>query len=417
MKQNALNFEMFDSISDGLIVVDRDYRITFANRAFMDLCGLLPEKVIGEKCHKLSHRCPSPCNMADYKCPHDAVFENGETVKVTHRHCLKADMFFDITASPIKDASGKTIYMVEVLKDVTREKELGKKLKESNEFLTSILDGIGEGVVVVDGDFKIISANRGFCRQVDLSCESIIGRHCYKVSHHYETPCFENGEECSVKEVFETGKSNRVVHKHYDGNGKPSYIETSSYPLRDADGKITSFVEVLSDITEKFERQQVEERMEYLLSFNPVVVYTYHPAAPYNITFISNNVKALLGYEPEDIYGVHDFWISHLHGDEEAGFMDAVSEVVEGGYHVHEYRFIDENGDYVWVRDERTIIKDGNHASAEVIGFLIDVTEHKKLEEEMKVRVGELEDFYRMAIDRENKMIELKKTIERLKKG
>ncbi|MBM4137855.1 MAG: response regulator, partial [Nitrospira sp.] len=49
-----------------------------------------------------------------------------------------------------------------------------------------------------------------------------------------------------------------------------------------------------------------------------------------------------------------------------------------------------------------------------ISGMIIDITERKRAEEEIKKRVKELEEFYQMAIGRELKMIELKKEIERL---
>jgi PAS domain S-box-containing protein len=51
-----------------------------------------------------------------------------------------------------------------------------------------------------------------------------------------------------------------------------------------------------------------------------------------------------------------------------------------------------------------------------VIGSLMDITERRKAEEEIQKRVKELEEFYRMAVGREMKMIELKEEIEKLNK-
>jgi PAS domain S-box-containing protein len=131
-----------------------------------------------------------------------------------------------------------------------------KKLEEQESFLESVLEGIGEGVVVVDRDFKIIRANKGYCSQVKMGCDEIIGKHCYEVSHHRDKPCYENGEECSVKEAFETGSSHRIIHTHFDKENKPIYIETVSYPLKDTSGNIVFAIEVLTDVTQRFLLEQ-----------------------------------------------------------------------------------------------------------------------------------------------------------------
>jgi PAS domain-containing protein len=44
--------------------------------------------------------------------------------------------------------------------------------------------------------------------------------------------------------------------------------------------------------------EQVEERLSYLLSTSPAVTYTCEPAGDFTATFVSENIKDQLGYEP-----------------------------------------------------------------------------------------------------------------------
>ncbi|MDP2279575.1 MAG: PAS domain-containing protein [Nitrospirota bacterium] len=148
-----------------------------------------------------------------------------------------------------------------------------KKLEEHESFLYLVLEGIGEGVVVIDRNFKIFMANRGYCSQVKMSCDEIIGKHCYEVSHHLSKPCYENGEECSVKEAFETGSSHRIIHTHFDKENKPIYIETVSYPLKDKSGNIVYAIEVLTDITQRFLLEQnLKNKVKELEEFYDMAV-------------------------------------------------------------------------------------------------------------------------------------------------
>jgi len=124
-------------------------------------------------------------------------------------------------------------------------------LAKSEAKLRAILDGIDIGVVIIDRGYFIRSANRCYCEQVNLSAGEIIGRHCYEVSHHFLKPCHELDHVCSVKSVFEGGKSSKVIHTHYDNIGEAVYVETVSLPLRDSSGNITSAIEMLMNITER----------------------------------------------------------------------------------------------------------------------------------------------------------------------
>ncbi|MEK7196519.1 MAG: ATP-binding protein, partial [Nitrospirota bacterium] len=121
-----------------------------------------------------------------------------------------------------------------------------------DELIRNILESVDEGFIIIDRDFRIIMANRAFAKEVGMLVEDIIGKHCYDVSHHFPKPCYEAGEKCAVRRVFETGEPDTVTHTHYDSKGDPVYIETKAYPLsKDESGKIMTVIEILVDITEK----------------------------------------------------------------------------------------------------------------------------------------------------------------------
>jgi len=134
-----------------------------------------------------------------------------------------------------------------------KRKEMESAVQRSEAFLSSVLEGIGEGVVVIDRDYRILSANKGYCSQVKMPCDDIIGKHCYEISHHISEPCHEgkNDCDCAVKKCFETGEPYRAIHTHYDRMKTPFYIETNAYPLKDVAGHVVSAIETLMDVTEK----------------------------------------------------------------------------------------------------------------------------------------------------------------------
>jgi PAS domain S-box-containing protein len=280
-------YSILDSLFDGILVIERDYKIIFANKTFLDICGLKAEDVIGQNCHKISHRCPVPCSLEkdvkrsllndepQFICPHEEVFSKGMPVAVTHIHyCINdEERTFSITASPVIDEKGEVKEMVEILRDITdKEKAIGEE-RRCRAFLEGVLDGIGEGVVVIDRDYKIISANESYLRQTKNSLENIIGRHCYEVSHHYDKPCYEKGEECCVKHTFETGEHCRIIHTHYDKEGNPIYVEINSYPIRDSKGNITSTIETLTDVSQRIRLENdLKKRIKELEEFYDMAV-------------------------------------------------------------------------------------------------------------------------------------------------
>lgn len=78
----------------------------------------------------------------------------------------------------------------------------------------------------------------------------------------------------------------------------------------------------------------------------------------------------------------------------------------------YEFQFTDRQGnirDVFWKVD--TIPRTGQSVAS-----LLDITERRRIEKELKKRVKELEEFYDIAVGRELRMKELKAVIEKLRK-
>ena len=87
--------------------------------------------------------------------------------------------------------------------DITERKETEEKFSRSEEFIRTILNTVDEGFIVIDRNYRILTANKAYCSQVGELCDTVIGQHCYEISHKTSRPCYEEGEECAVRLVFE----------------------------------------------------------------------------------------------------------------------------------------------------------------------------------------------------------------------
>jgi PAS domain S-box-containing protein len=130
-------------------------------------------------------------------------------------------------------------------------RERTEELEETKTFLESIFNGIGEGVIVLDRDYKIISANKEYLRMVNRSEEEVLGKYCYQISHLRDTRCSGDEHHCPVLETFENAVPSRAIHTHYDKAGGEVYVEVSSYPIMDSKGKVKYVIESIINITEK----------------------------------------------------------------------------------------------------------------------------------------------------------------------
>lgn len=242
---------IFDSLSDAVFIIDPYGKFVDVNKTALERLGYTKEEILSMNVFELS---PREFAVRIPECL-SAVQECGEAV---YEMALKKK---DGTVIPVEancrmiDFGGEKI-MLSVMRDIRDRKNIEESLRKHQLFLSSILEGIGDGVVVIDRDYKIITANRGYLKQTKIELAEIVGMYCYKVSHHIDKPCFQAGEECSVKNAFETGVSHRIIHRHFDKDRNPIFVETISYPLRGASGEIDSVVEVVSDVTARMKTDE-----------------------------------------------------------------------------------------------------------------------------------------------------------------
>lgn len=139
----------------------------------------------------------------------------------------------------------------ELIRNIAERKNAERSLERSKAFNVSILETVDEGFIVIDPDYKILSANKAYLSQVKLPLQNVLGKPCYQISHQISRPCREAGEDCAVRRTFDTGKAHTAVHRHHDTKGGLVIVEIKSYPINDESGNVSSVIEVVNNITEK----------------------------------------------------------------------------------------------------------------------------------------------------------------------
>jgi PAS domain S-box-containing protein len=107
-------------------------------------------------------------------------------------------------------------------------------------------------------------------------------------------------------------------------------------------------------------------------------------ARTFQITFVSREVEAMLGYPAEMWVKVPGFWRDHIHPDDRDRVMGYMAKAVEERRsHELEYRMVVGHGRVLWLRNIVKVIADGDDAVA-LVGATLDVTERKRAEFEVE---------------------------------
>lgn len=129
-----------DSLPEPRILLDRNYIILGANRAYLAHYHAENQVVTGLRCHEVSHRFNRPCDEEGESCPLKSCLQSGQPQRVLHiHHTLRGDEHVDVELTPIRDTAGEIKYFVEMIHTVrtasaTAESELGELVGRSPAF-------------------------------------------------------------------------------------------------------------------------------------------------------------------------------------------------------------------------------------------------------------------------------------------
>jgi adenylate cyclase len=190
--------------------------------------------------------------------------------------------------------------------------------------------------------------------------------------------------EAESVNLYKRGR-NTVEYRFRKKDGSYCWVNDAQQLVRDGQGQPAEVIGSWSDVTA---RKQAEEaaaaahiRVEHLLARSPAVIYAFKASGDYGPTFISQNIKELLGYEREEYLASPDFWRSRVHPGDLARIEKGYARLFEEGHLSNEYRFRKKDGNYCWISDDLQLIRDAAGEPVEIIGAWNDITARKQLSE------------------------------------
>ncbi|MDI6745786.1 MAG: diguanylate cyclase [Rhodocyclaceae bacterium] len=121
--------EIIDSVPEPVMVIGLDYRIMLANRPAI---ALTPDLQQDRRCHQLSHHRDTPCDGSEHPCPLQRVLAGEQLVSVIHRHfdAAGAIRLVELTATPLHNAEGIIIGIVESTNDITERMLVEEQIRQ-----------------------------------------------------------------------------------------------------------------------------------------------------------------------------------------------------------------------------------------------------------------------------------------------
>lgn len=118
---------------------------------------------------------------------------------------------------------------------------------DTDPIIARMLDGYDHPAILVTPDYRILATNdryRDLFGEIDSNADTA---YCYRVSHGYDRPCDQAGENCPLAAARASGRAQRALHVHQTPRGE-EHVDIEMLPIKGATGELRYFVELLKPI-------------------------------------------------------------------------------------------------------------------------------------------------------------------------
>lgn len=194
--------KVMEAANTGIVITDNllpDNPITYCNPAFEKMSGYNRSEIIGHNCRFLQDQDRNQDARFQIK---EAISSGKSCVVEIRNYDKQGNLFYnELHISPVKDELGRVTHFIGIQNDIsTRKKaeqamemsfkEIEQKvtertqlLKQSEEYLSSIVETIRESLLVMDKDYKVLSANQYFLSTFKVSLNETKGQLLYDLGN------------------------------------------------------------------------------------------------------------------------------------------------------------------------------------------------------------------------------------------
>lgn len=236
-------------------------------------------------------------------------------------------------------------------------------------------------VSATDAAGNIVYVNDKFCEISGYSRSELLGINHRVLKSGQHSPGFFRHlwQTLACGEVWQ----GEVCNRRKDGS--LYYVESTIAPFLDETGKPYRYVSIRTDVTRLKMAEAVAdantERLDFLVSTGPMVIYTCAVQPPHSLAFVSSNVQSLLGFSAAQFTEDAGPLVSRIHPDDRMRVSAGMRELLDRGEYSQECRFRGADGAYRWLSDHRKLVRDATGKPLEILGYCLGIDGRKSAEE------------------------------------
>jgi PAS domain S-box-containing protein len=295
-----------------------------------------------------------------------------------------------------RDSHGRPVRVRGITRDVTARKQAEQGLQESERKLRELLGALPAAIHTTDTAGRITFCNKAAVDLWGVSPE--LGKDkCSDLGRlYYPDGTLMPVDVCPTKLCLMERRAiqgREAVFERPDGRRIP--IIPYPVPLTDEEGEVVGVVSMKLDISErkKAELALAERNIQLALAGKAALVGSFAYDTVTEIMQISEGYAALHGLPEGTVEMARSECLATVHADDIEQVRQLRSEAFTASRHEYsvEYRIIRADSEVRWVETRCFISYDGEGRPHRVVGVSIDITDRKRVEEQQRTLVAELD--------------------------
>ncbi|MFL5764858.1 MAG: PAS domain S-box protein [Bacteroidia bacterium] len=390
LKQNEERFKkLSDSAFEG-IVIHQHGKVVEVNKAICKMFGYKESQIIGQSIFKYIH--------PDY---HDLTKEKLRKKDENRYEMImlkKGNKQFWVELMASEIVHNDEPARVAAIRDVTKNKEYERKIRESEERFRMLAQNAADVVFrySIRPDYRqeyISPSVERFCgyKPEQFYKDPQLG---VKIIHPDDVHVVAEMQKDFQGRKKQIAESKPFVLRWIKKDGGIIWTETINKPIYDDTGRVIAFEGITRDITErKLKEDQIldsEQKFRMLAENASDLIYRYrlHPEVKYE--YVSPSAKQLTGYSPEEFYAQPMLSFKLIHPDDVPLLGDSEKLIrekaklsnVKGPELV--LRWIKKDGSVIWTETRNKPIFDENKRLIAIEGISRDITLQKQNEDALR---------------------------------
>ena len=253
---------IFENIRDGIVILDRDFKILAVNNSIEKWVKRRSADLIGKDSREVFHGVNRICPH----CAAEVTFETGEVSIVTQKSDHENISYAELSAYPISNSQGEVAECVVFIQDITDRMlchdevlRLYNEVTQTKEYLEGIIENSADAIVTSDLNGIITSWNKGAERIYGFAKEEAVGKFLPFVPDFIIDPEWENNHRIREGEVLK-----RIETYRRRKDGSIITVSLTISPIKNVAGKVIGISGISRDISEKknVERELIRRNQE-----------------------------------------------------------------------------------------------------------------------------------------------------------